>query len=173
DGGLDSESGSFRGSNSGVFPKVSHRSPAFPRQQQRHHDTKAPSSTQATRTTRTAAATPSSATHLPGLSSPPPLRGGIITPLMPPPPGPDSLATNYADLVPLDSAVPLGRLGHGAESRAEVRLVATRTGLVRLGSLCLWDKLSGAVYVPSRPYEVFVDTGVGGGLPPEGGGGTT
>ncbi|CAM9406841.1 unnamed protein product [Ectocarpus sp. 13 AM-2016] len=61
------------------------------------------------------------------------------------------------DLLPVDAAVPLGRLERGAEHGATVRLTAARAGLARLSSLCLRDALTGSVYAPSYPYEVFVE----------------
>ncbi|CAM9490665.1 unnamed protein product [Ectocarpus sp. 12 AP-2014] len=61
------------------------------------------------------------------------------------------------DLLPVDAAVPLGRLEMGAEHGATVRLTAARAGLARLSSLCLRDALTGSVYAPSCPYEVFVE----------------
>ncbi|CAM9498807.1 unnamed protein product [Ectocarpus sp. 4 AP-2014] len=61
------------------------------------------------------------------------------------------------DLLPVDAAVPLGRLETGAEHGATVRLTAARAGLARLSSLCLRDALTGSVYAPSCPYEVFVE----------------
>ncbi|CAM9426867.1 unnamed protein product [Pylaiella littoralis] len=62
------------------------------------------------------------------------------------------------DLVPVDAAVPLGRLERGAEHGATVRLTAARAGLARLSTLCLRDSLTGSVYVPACPYEVFVES---------------
>lgn len=58
----------------------------------------------------------------------------------------------------MDAAVPLGRLERGAEHGATVRLTAARAGLARLSSLCLRDALTGSVYVPACPYEVFVES---------------
>ena len=69
-----------------------------------------------------------------------------------------SAPTSLGDLLPLDAAVPLGLLEKGAERGATVRLTAARTGLVRLSSLCLRDALTGAVYAPTCPYEVYVES---------------
>lgn len=84
----------------------------------------------------------------------------------PPPPGAATAALAFAaaptslpgDLLPVDAAVPLGRLERGAEHGATVRLTAARAGLARLSSLCLRDALTGSVYVPACPYEVFVES---------------
>ncbi|CAM9220960.1 unnamed protein product [Ascophyllum nodosum] len=61
-------------------------------------------------------------------------------------------------LLPLDAAVPLGRLERGAERGTTVRLTAARSGLARLSSLRVKDALTGAVYAPGNPYEVFVES---------------
>lgn len=68
-----------------------------------------------------------------------------------------SAVTSFGDVIPLDSAVPLGRLECGAEGAATVRLTSARSGLAQLSTLCLRDTITGAIYVPTHPYEVFVE----------------
>lgn len=68
-----------------------------------------------------------------------------------------SAATSFGDLIPLDAAMPLGKLEHGAEGAATIKLTAARTGLARLSTLCLRDTVTGAVYAPAFAYEVFVE----------------
>lgn len=70
---------------------------------------------------------------------------------------PSPAGTFLGDLLPVDVAVPLGRLERGAERGTTVRLAAARSGLARLSSLRLRDTLTGAVYAPAHPYEVFVE----------------
>lgn len=70
---------------------------------------------------------------------------------------PSPAGTSLGDLLPVDTAVPLGLLERGAERGTTVRLAAARSGLARLSSLRLRDTLTGAVYAPAHPYEVFVE----------------
>ncbi|CAM9588061.1 unnamed protein product [Phaeothamnion confervicola] len=66
-----------------------------------------------------------------------------------------------AALLPLDSAVPLGRLEPNGDARVSAQLLPLRAGLARARGVSLYDALSGVTFWPAASCHVLIESGEG------------